>query len=480
MLKVIKQKRLTSLLGVTLDGSRLEGVWLKRTNGSAQVQQAFSVVLTLDPLTAAPELVGREIRNHLNTAGVRERVCVVGLPLKWALTTHAEMPPLEPADAASFLQIEAERGFPCDTSTLQVCSSRIRQPSGKSYALLAGMPLSHITILQQVLRAARLHPLSFSVGLMALQPASSEPSKGVLALLIGETGVALQVSSGGGVAAMRTLEGALELEGGKRTIQSAVVAREVRITLGQLPDEIRSTMTGIRVFGPRDMAQALADELELRFEPAGLKVEVVTRYSPGEHGIQIPSETPVSGALSLAARRLADRPSEFDFLPPHVSVLRQLIGKYSSGKLRTAGGIAAAAVLLIGGMFLFQEFQIMNLNSQWQKMAPRVHELEAVQAKTRMFRPWYDESNRTMTILKEITTAFPEDGVVSAKTVEIRDAGTVTCTGVARDNSSLLRTLERLQAGTHVSDLRVSQIRGRAPMQFTFDFHWNEGGKNDR
>ena len=109
-----------------------------------------------------------------------------------------------------------------------------------------------------------------------------------------------------------------------------------------------------------------------------------------------------------------------------------------------------------------------------------MHELEAVQAKTRMFRPWYDESNRTMTILKEITTAFPEDGVVSAKTVEIRDAGTVTCTGVARDNSSLLRTLERLQAGTHVSDLRVSQIRGRAPMQFTFDFHWNEGGKNDR
>ena len=61
-------KRLTSLLGLSLDGSRLDGVWLRRTNGSMQVQGSFSVSLSLDPLTAAPELVGREIRNHLDAA----------------------------------------------------------------------------------------------------------------------------------------------------------------------------------------------------------------------------------------------------------------------------------------------------------------------------------------------------------------------------------------------------------------------------
>ena len=86
-----KRKKLTSLLGLSLDGSRLEGVVLKR-NGSLQQQQTFAVTLSLDPLTAAPELVGREIRNHLDAAGVRERFCVVGLPLKWALTAHTELP----------------------------------------------------------------------------------------------------------------------------------------------------------------------------------------------------------------------------------------------------------------------------------------------------------------------------------------------------------------------------------------------------
>src|ERR1700722_11941458 len=100
-----KPKRLTSLLGLSLDGSRLEGIVLRRTNGSVRILQSFYAELTLDPLTAAPELVGREIRNHLEAAGVRERNCVVGLPLKWVLAAHTELPPLPEADATSLLQM---------------------------------------------------------------------------------------------------------------------------------------------------------------------------------------------------------------------------------------------------------------------------------------------------------------------------------------------------------------------------------------
>ena len=79
-IKFRKQKKLTSVLGLALDGSRLDGVVLRRSNGSLQLQQNFSAALTLDPLTAAPELVGREIRNQLDAAGVRERNCVIGVP----------------------------------------------------------------------------------------------------------------------------------------------------------------------------------------------------------------------------------------------------------------------------------------------------------------------------------------------------------------------------------------------------------------
>src|SRR5512138_1143085 len=107
----LNQQTLSSLLGLTLDGSRLEGVVLRRTNGSLQVQQTFSATLSLDPLTNDPVLVGREIRNHLEAAGIRERRCIFGLPLKWALVVHTKLPELPEADVASYLEVEAERGF---------------------------------------------------------------------------------------------------------------------------------------------------------------------------------------------------------------------------------------------------------------------------------------------------------------------------------------------------------------------------------
>jgi hypothetical protein len=52
-IKFGRRKKLTALLGLALDGSRLEGVVLKRTNGSLQLLQNFAVTLALDPLSAA-------------------------------------------------------------------------------------------------------------------------------------------------------------------------------------------------------------------------------------------------------------------------------------------------------------------------------------------------------------------------------------------------------------------------------------------
>ncbi|MEI8042763.1 MAG: hypothetical protein WCL11_15230 [Verrucomicrobiota bacterium] len=476
---LLKRQRLTSLLGLALDGSRLDGVVLRRNNGSLQVQQSFSVSLSLDPLTADAELVGREIRNHLDAAGVRERHCVLGLPLKLALATHAELPDLPEADVASFLQIEAERGFPCDAATLLVASSRCRTPSGKQHAMLVGIPRNHLVVLDSALRAARLKPVSFSLGIVALQPAGTEASGGVLALTIGESHVGLQVTSGGGVAALRTLEGALEMEGGRRLLHADLVARESRITLGQLPAELRESVRRIRIFGPPDLSQQLADEMELRLEPMGLKVELVSRYADNEFSLRCPADAAVSPALSLAAERLAGREALFEFLLPRVTAWQQVTARYSSGKLRTAGAVAAVVFLLVAGLFLIQQWQLMRLQSQWAAIAPRVKELEKITQDIHQFRPWFDDSVRVLSILRQLTQAFPEDGVVSAKTVEIRDLSAVTCTGVTRDNQSLIKTVERLRASGGIADLRVSTIRGKSPMQFTFDYHWSEGGKSE-
>ena len=472
-----KRKKLTSLLGLSLDGSRLEGVVLKRTNGSLQQSQPFAVMLSLDPLTAAPELVGREIRNHLDAVGVRERFCVVGVPVKWALTAYTELPKMDDADVESFLQMEAERGFPSDPSTLRLSNSSSVLPGDKQLVTMAGIASGQLEALERVLVAAKLKPVSFSFGLAALQPPlASATSAGVLALAVGETQVSLQITGGGGVAALRALEGAVENEGGRRVLQPDLVGREARITLGQLPAGLREKVKLVRIFGPRDLAQPLADEMELRFEPMGLKVEVVAAYAPNEFGVTLPPDAALSAAFSLAARWLTGQAPEFEFLPPKPTAWQQLNKKYSSGKLRSVGALAAGVVLLIGGFFAYQQFQLASLRSQWSKMSAEVRELENFQAQIRQYRPWFDDSYRSLSILRQVTTAFPEDGVVTAKLVDIREGGAVSCSGTARDNAALLGMLTRLRGADGIADLKVDQIRGKAPMQFTFDFHWKNGG----
>jgi hypothetical protein len=352
-------------------------------------------------------------------------------------------------------------------------------PEGKQLVTMAGISNGQLATLEQVLTAAKLKPVSFTLGLSVLQLPGAEASNGVLALAIGESQVSLQITCGGGVAAMRALEGAIENEGGRRSLQPDLVARETRITLGQLPAGLRDGVKRIRIFGPRELAQQRADEMELRFEPMGLTVEVVAAYAPNEFGVTLPPDASLSVAFSLAARWLAGQVPEFEFLPPKPTAWQQINKKYASGKLRSAGAIAACMVLIIGLMFGWQQYQLMSLQNQWSRMSAEVHDLENSQAQIRQYRPWFDDSFRSLSILRQVTLAFPENGVVTAKMVEIREGNVVSCSGNARDNSALLGMLAKLRGADSVTDLKVDQIRGKSPMQFTFDFHWNNGGGHE-
>ena len=471
------RKAPATLLSLALDGARLDGVVLHRTDGGLQKLQEFSVMLTLDPLSAAPELAGREIRNQLDAAGVHERRCVIGLPLKWILAAHTELPPLPEADAASLLEMEAERGFSSDVASLQIGDSRSALSGDRQFVLFAGIPNTQLAALEQVLAAAQLKPVSFALGISALQP--PVPSGGVLAMAIGENSVGLQVTVGGGIVALRALEGAIENENGRRTLLTAVIAREARVTLGQLPEELRAAVKRIRIFGPRGFAQPLADELELRFEPMGLVVEMVENYAPDEFGaLPVVGKPPVSAAFSLAARALTITRPPFEFLPPKPSALELYIAKYTSGRLGTTGAVATAVAVLVGLLFLFQQIELWHFRSQWSQMSAKVADIQHVQDQIQQFRPWYDETYCSLAILRKLTLAFPEDGSVTAKTIEIRDGNQINLSGTARDNAALLAMQARLRAADGVSSLKVDQIRGKAPIQFTFDFQYGAGGAN--
>ena len=469
----------SSILGLNFQSGRLEGVVLRRSNGSVHVQQTVSAALALNPLNGDPELAGREIRNHLEQAGIRQRQCVVCVPLAWALTLPVKVPAMPAEDLPSFLEIEAERGFPYSPEALSVASSLHQLPSGEAQAFLVAIQRQPLEQLEKVLRAAQLRPVSFTLALPSLQPARLEPDRGVLSLLPGETTVDLQITALGGWVALRAIEGAIETEGGQRQLQPDVLNREIRVTLGQLPAELRQKVRTVRLFGAGEFVQRTEAALRPRLEAMGLVVERVAEYSPGRLTKHPPPNSPVSPAFSAAAARLAGEAAPLEFLPPRVSAFRRLTARFSSKRLGWIGAAAAAAAVLVASAVAFQQWQLSRLHSEWSSIEPRVRELEDLQNQIRRFRPWFDESFQHLSILRRVTEAFPVEGLVTAKTLEIREQNGVTCSGTARDNAAFLKMLDQLRATKEVGGLKVDQVRGKTPLQFTLNFQWGRGGANE-
>lgn len=468
-----KRQRPSTVLALSFDGSQLDGVVLRRHTDSIQQLQTFSTTLSLDPLTADPELVGREIRNHLDTANVRERNCVVCVPLKWALTAHTEIPELPEEEVAEFLQIEAERGFHADAATMYFATSQYKL-GAKNHAALVGVPRGHVEVLEKVLRIAKLKPLSFSIGMTALQPPLADKSNCVLALVVGESSVGLQITCGGGLAALRALEGTVEMEGGRRVLHADVVVREARITFGQLPPELREKVRTVRIFGPRDFAQQLADEIELKLEQLNLKVEVVKAYAPGEFGVNLPADAVVSPAFSFGAEYLAGKPTFIEFLPPKVPAWKQYADKYGTGRARKAIALAAAVVIVLLALFLYQEVQLAKWRSKWNQMSKEVGQLEVIKGKLDKYQPWADKNVTGLAILRQMASAFPQTGAVTVKSLEVRDLNTVICSGVANSMSSLTLTQGQLRKTPGVVGVSLVNSRGRATSwQFTLNIQIN-------
>jgi hypothetical protein len=477
-LKLLKPRG-SSVMGLTIEGRRLEGFVLSRGKGSLEAGQSFEALLSLDPLTNDPELVGQEIRNRLDEAGIHESRCAVGVPLNWTLTLPIKLPEIPEEDVSSFLSIQAERGFPYSPEDLRTATSRCRSAKDGQYATLVAIPRDYLARLDQVLVAARLKPVSFSLLVAALQLPSAAESEGVLALVVGENRVDLQITCGGGVVALRSLEGAIEMENGHRQIDTDLLTREIRLTLGQLPTGFREAVTRIKVFGRTEWIQPLADEIAVIAERMGLPVELrpVTQVDGVGALASIPESAPP--ALVMALRCLEVNPTGFEFLPPKVSPLMELAARFSSRRILWSSATAGSAVLLILLAFLVQYTWLSILESRWHAIEPRVTEIDGMQQNIRKFRPWFDSSARTLTILKNLTQAFPEDGVVSVKTLEIKDLSDVSCSGVADDNQALLKLLDRLRAANHVEDVKVQSVRGKSPLQFTFDFHWSDGATHE-
>jgi hypothetical protein len=81
-------------------------------------------------------------------------------------------------------------------------------------------------------------------------------------------------------------------------------------------------------------------------------------------------------------------------------------------------------------------------------------------------------------IARALTRAFPEEGTVWARSLEIirptdSPLPLVSCSGKARSNEQWLAMRGRLSEIPGVEDLRFREVTAEIPLQFTVEFQWN-------
>jgi hypothetical protein len=318
--------------------------------------------------------------------------------------------------------------------------------------------------LAAVLKSAGLKPLSFSPGLPAIPGVIAQDGAGRVTIRLEPHGATLLVSVGGGVAAFRTFEATIDSEAGENLVNSRALAREVRITFEQVPPEVRAQLRVLFITGDTGMTRQMADVLGEWAKENALTVE-------RDPAVGRPVADQI--AENLAHRVLAEGLPALEFLPPRASRWSQLVARYHSQRVATIGVAAAAAAVVALGFFGWQEYQRQSLRREWESMREQVAMLDGVQAKIREYRPWYDTAYRNLSIMKKVTECFPESGSVTAKSFEIQGLNTVTISGIARDNAALLRVHDELRKKPEVQGLKLEQIRGKSPSQFTLIFRWN-------
>jgi GAF domain-containing protein len=462
------KNRLNSVLGLTLSDGQLRAVQVARSKATIKVVNSVSAALSLDLLDEKPELIGREIRNHLDAAGIHEHACVVAVPANWIMSQHTKTPVLSPEDLDSFLQLEAEKGFPYDAAQLQIARSIHRSADG-TYVTQLAVRKDRLELLAAVAKAARLKPVSFTLGLAALPGVIASQGKGRITVAVESTGATLLVSAGGGIAAFRTCEAAIESAAGENLVDGGAVSRELRVTFEQVPTDLRGDLRELCLCGDAKMVDQLAGSLREWPDTVGLKVE-----TGGPPGNRLADQI----AEGIANHWLTPTGSEVEFLPPRPGRWSLLMARYNSKRLATAGLALGGAVVLALVAFGWQEIRLQLLRSEWRGMQVRAGVLTEIQDRIRDYRPWYDRSFPDLRILARVTQCFPDNGSVTARSFDIHHVANVTTvniTGTAQDDRALLRTQDQLRKAREIQGLKVESISGKIPAQFTFTFRWIGG-----
>jgi hypothetical protein len=466
----LDRKHPGALVSVALEDNALSVVLAHQSGGRCEVVKHFALSIPAARVESAPAEAGRLLGEALQTHGVTERRCAVRLPLAWAMAAPVELPPLSGEDLQDFLELRAEKELGFAPGRAVLAHAPFTLADGSPRATLVGVPAQRIEAVTQLLEAAGRRPLSLSLGLGNCPHLEEAGNLTAIRVCPAGSGLDLVLTIGSNRVAFRHLDGAGSAEHDSG-IEADTLVRELRLTVGRFPAELRSNCRAIRFHGPEALISRLHQDTATRLRDLGWESVERVGYRPLEAG-DGPLPFACEAAVEAACRVLSGTPASLEFLPRRESTWEKFQQRYAGGRRKQLALAAAAVAILVALPAFLQAQRLKSLDARWQTISPQVAALEKIQADIRRFRPWFDNSAPSLQIIQEVTQAFPEDGVIWAKTIELKPGSVFTCNGLARNNQAIMDTLETLRKNPGIGDLKVRSVRGKNPVQFSFQFTW--------
>ncbi len=455
--EIKKRLRPGSVLALTVAPGGIAGVLVRRDSAAGFGAPSFTLPAGSEEMLKNPENVGGELLLALGGAGIRERRCVVCLPPAWALTASTDLPEVGAEDLRGYLELRAEREFSIPLSDLRFAYSSYLLAEGKRRATLAVIPAKRVEALEKMLAAAGCRALSIS---LALEGAHS--GEAPLLHLVAADSVDVVLTGGGGVMGLRSLPG--PGTAGETPFNAESFCREIRITLGRMPEAMRRQGLRARFGGEPAAAQALCLLVTERLGQMGIECPECDRAGR--------KASPGGAAAEAAERFLREQASPFEFVIPETNRFEEMFQRFDSQGRRKIAAVVAGAFLLLILTVLIRSHMESSLTREWDGMKQNVAELDAIQQKIRFFRPWFETSPQGVQVLESLVSAFPDGGDAWAKSIQIGEGYKITCTIFARNESAWMALLDRLRVRPDVTALQVQQLRGGNPVQFSVTYKW--------
>ncbi|HNS20368.1 MAG TPA: pilus assembly protein PilM [Sedimentisphaerales bacterium] len=422
---------------------------------------------------------GQRLHKFLREHGFTAKRAVVGLAAKWVLAKEVEAPPASPEALAGILGIQAERAFSMSASELVFDYCGRTSASQKSQVLLLATRRQVIDQVKDLAQAAGLQVESITVSAFACCRASSEKGSAYrYGLYTRPTYCEFWGQFDGSPRFLKHI--AMVLDGNPSActdVLGSTIQRQILLS----PRQDQSPSHHVAAFDACGLPTEVFDRLNERLGPQ-ITVGKGPSAMPAGTGSGDPMEARAVAATAVAWTAVEPDGAVVDFLSPRIGEK----SKKAADQRVLVWAIAVAAVSLIVLAFWFARWQadkndVAEYKQQLEVLKADIAEARDVVERLSYARKWGDTDPRFLRCLRDLTEAFPEEGIVWATSLALNDSGAGSVVGKTSSDASFYEVWDKINAIEAFSDVKMVHYRdvGRnsREKEFAVNFTFSKGAK---